>query len=666
MIGETVGQYRITSELGRGRFGITYRGEHIANKTPAVIKQLDPDLIQDELFSRRFTHETEAVVRFYHANLANILALISQTHHYFYVTEDIPGSNLAEYLVRKNKLSIIQTSEIILEICSALEYLHQRQYYHQHLHPGNIIINKDGVIKLTDYGLATLIGDTGTTKALLKPEALFSQYIAPEQKLGQPANEQTDIYPIGILLFELITGRQYESKSSLASIPAAMQKIIGKCIAENPNDRYPTVTDIAADISQLLLAGTVQKPDKSDLETIPVLAPISKKLHPAWWLIWVLGLVILIAVPLYYLSRMRGIPESSSTLSRDIPFQREHLPYSMATDTTFAIETTELIEELKKAELIKAETAFEDTQGTTYTPGNIIPLAKQTTYEAVVNIEPSNLSPKEKNVKSTPGESLNISPEDTSAMIYTIEPEPSVQVVVPAGYFTFGSNTSNINEQPQRQVFVDTFLIDVYEVTNDQYAAFIQATGHAAPSGWINKFYPMGQARYPVTGITWSDASAYATWVGCRLPTEVEWEKAARGTDGRIYPWGNQFAATYCNYSGSRLGHPVQFGTYPAGKSQYGVYDMAGNVAEWVADVYQPYAGNTTLTILNSDPNMKVVRGGAFDTNRDSLRCSARTSKNGTSGYVDVGFRTVRPLFGAPAVVYQLISPNTLKLSCIK
>ncbi|MFB3896644.1 MAG: SUMF1/EgtB/PvdO family nonheme iron enzyme [bacterium] len=663
MVGDTVGQYRITTELGRGRFGITYRGEQIVNKTPAVIKQLDPDLIQDDLFSRRFAHETETVVRFYHANLANILALIAQDRNYFYVTEDIPGSNLAEYLVRKNKLSLVQASEIILEICSALEYLHQRLYYHQHLHPGNIIINKEGTVKLTDYGLATLIGSSGTTKVFHKPAAKFSQYIAPEQKLGQPANEQTDIYPLGILFYELITGKSFESKSLLESIPASIQKIINKCIAENPNDRYPAVTDIAADISQLLLAGTTQKPDESEQETIPVLAPLSKKLHPAWWLIWMLGLVILIAIPLYYISRMRGINVSPSILSRDIPFQRDHLPYSIATDTTVTIETTELIEKPKKTKLVKEESAFELLKETPYSPEIGLPLAKGIPYATVTSIESR---PEEPNSKSAPGEALNISPEDTSAMIYTIEPEPSVQVIVPAGNFIFGSNTGNINEQPQRQVYVDSFLIDVYEVTNDQYAAFIQASGHATPSGWINKFYPMGQARYPVTGVTWSDASAYADWMGCRLPTEVEWEKAARGTDGKIYPWGNQFVATYCNYSGSKLGHPMQFGSYPAGRSPYGAYDMAGNVAEWVADVYQPYAGNTALTILNSDPNIKVIRGGAFDTNQDSVRCSARVPKNGTSAYPDVGFRTVRPLIGTPAVVYQLISPNTLKLTCIK
>jgi formylglycine-generating enzyme required for sulfatase activity len=666
MIAETVGQYRITSELGRGRFGITYRGEHIANKTSAVIKQLDPELTQDDQFHRRFTHETENVVRFYHANLANILALVSQDQNYYYITEDISGSNLAEYLTRKNKLSLVQTAEILLAVCAALEYLHQRQYYHQHLHLGNIIINKEGTVKLTDFGLATLIGSSGTTKALHKPDARYSQYIAPEQRLGQPANEHSDIYPLGVLLYELITGEQFESRSSLGTIPVAVQKIIAKCTAENPVERYPAVTDIAADISQFLLIETTRAAAGTELAALSVLTPVSKKINPVWWLIWSLALVIIIALPLYYLIHIRGLIESPSSSSRGVPFQRQHLPYSTTTETAVAIETSAQKEELNKTELIKEETMFEAVKEIQPTPEIILPLTKETSYEAVTSVQSGRLTGVGTNTTAPPGESLNISPEDTSPMTYTIQPEPSVQVVVPAGNFIFGSNTGNINEFPQRQVFVDTFLIDAYEVSNDQYAAFIQATGHPTPSGWKDRFYPLGQAKFPVTGITWSDASAYAAWLGCRLPTEVEWEKAARGTDGKTYPWGNQFIAAACNFSGSKLGRPAQIGTYIGGRSPYGVYEMAGNIAEWVADVYQPYAGNTALPILNSDPNLKVIRGGAFDTDQDSLRCSARVPKNGTTGYADVGFRTVRPLLGTPAVAYRTTTPILLKLSCIK
>jgi formylglycine-generating enzyme required for sulfatase activity len=664
MIAETVGQYRITSELGRGRFGITYRGEHIANKSSAVIKQLDPELTQDDQFHRRFAYETENIVRFYHAHLANILALISRNQDYYYITEDIPGSNLTEYLNRKEKLSAVQTSEIILEVCSALEYLHQRQYYHQHLHPGNIIIDKTGNVKLTDFALAALIGDIGVAKALHKPGVRYSQYIAPEQKLGKPADELTDIYPIGVLLYELISGEQYEPRKPVAAIPAAMQKIIAKCTTEDPAERYSAVTDIAADISQFLLTGTARAAVDPELAAISLLAPMTKRIHPVWWLIWAVGLAILIALPLYYLLRLRGFGESTSTLFRGVPFQRQNLPYSAAPETTVGIETTELNVKPKKTSLIKEETMFEEAKETPLTPEIIIPLTKGTTYEAVTSAQSGGLTGVGTNTAASPGESLNISSEETSPMTETIQPEPSVQVVVPAGNFIFGSNTGNVNEIPQRQVFVDTFLIDAYEVNNDQYAAFIQATGYPAPSGWTNRFYPLGQAKYPVTNVTWADASSYAAWVGCRLPTEVEWEKAARGTDGRIYPWGNQLIAA--NYCGPKIGHTSPVGSFPAGRSPYGAYDMAGNVMEWVADVYQPYAGNTAMPFLNSDPNLKVVRGGAFDTFSDAVRCSARSPMNGTRVQTDMGFRTVRSLLGTPAVAYHPTIPILLKLSCTK
>lgn len=665
MIGETIGQYRILSELGRGRFGITYRGEHIANKSSAVIKQLYPELTQDDQFQRRFAHETENIVRFYHANLANVLTLISQNQIYFYITEDISGSNLTEYLNRKEKLTPIQTAEIILEVCSALEYLHKRQYYHQHLHPGNIIINKEGKVKLTDFGLAALMGNIGVAKALHAPQASYRQYIAPEQKLGRPANETTDIYPLGVLLFELISGEQYEPRKSLSAIPVGLQKIIAKCTAEDPTERYVSVTDIAADISQFLITGTARTAIPSETAAASVLTPIRRVIHPAWWFVWSVGLAILIALPLYYLLRIRGITESPSAFSRGTPFQRQNLPYSSSTETTVTIETTQQQVEPKKAELVKEETMFEEAKNIQTNPEIILPLTSGTTYTAVTGLQPIR-SFAEGTTAVQSGESLNISPEETSPMTYTIEPEPSVQVVVPASNFIFGSNTANVNEFPQRQVFVDTFLIDVYEVSNDQYAAFIQATGYPAPSGWTNRFYPLGQANFPVTGVTWADASSYAAWVGCRLPTEVEWEKAARGTDGRIYPWGNLFIAADCNFSGSNIGHTTLPGTYISGRSPYGVSDMAGNVAEWTADVYQLYAGNTTAMIFKVDPNLRVIRGGAFDSSKDSLRCSARDSKNSTIGYVDIGFRTVRSLFGTPVVAKKPSPEILLKLSCIK
>jgi len=143
------------------------------------------------------------------------------------------------------------------------------------------------------------------------------------------------------------------------------------------------------------------------------------------------------------------------------------------------------------------------------------------------------------------------------------------------------------NEMPRQTVHVDSFLIDRYPVTNAEYKEFMDATAHKAPTHWVNGTYPEGQNDYPVGGMGWPDADAYAQWVGKRLPTAEEWEKAARGTDGRIYPWGNEWRDDACWTDDpscpQALTRTTPVGAFPAGASPYGVLDMCGNVDEWTS-----------------------------------------------------------------------------------
>ena len=151
-------------------------------------------------------------------------------------------------------------------------------------------------------------------------------------------------------------------------------------------------------------------------------------------------------------------------------------------------------------------------------------------------------------------------------------------VFVPTGEFLFG---------PDREKAVTgAFYIDRYPVTNAEYKKFVEATGHEHPAHWRRGTWPEGKANHPVVQITWESAYAYVQWAGKRLPTELEWEKAARGTDGRVWPWGNVFDPRKCNTS-SEGTTPV--GLYsPGGDSPYGLWDMAGNVWEWIGGKPSP------------------------------------------------------------------------------
>lgn len=272
------------------------------------------------------------------------------------------------------------------------------------------------------------------------------------------------------------------------------------------------------------------------------------------------------------------------------------------------------------------------------------------------------------------------------------EPAGIELCLVPAGEFIMGISEEEAHSlvrefggipefyadaSPQRAVTLPAYYIGRYTVTNAQYARFVQAGGRAAPfveAAWARPYNwdsqrrtpPPGKEDYPVTLISWEDAAAYCTWAGLRLPTEAEWEKAARGTDGRLYPWGNTWDASRCNCVERLAGQ--EFVTYadwqawwrsftkrdqeernrdtitavdaysPAGDSPYGCADMAGNVWEWCADWYKGYPG-TTCHRERFGETERVLRGGAWFSTCHPVRTSYRSGSDPVAHDDSRGFR---------------------------
>ncbi|MBD3184456.1 SUMF1/EgtB/PvdO family nonheme iron enzyme [Candidatus Poribacteria bacterium] len=204
-------------------------------------------------------------------------------------------------------------------------------------------------------------------------------------------------------------------------------------------------------------------------------------------------------------------------------------------------------------------------------------------------------------------------------------------IKIPAGPFLMGSSDEEITkvvrdlgggelgpdvgwfaaERPQHEASVEEFYIDKYEVTNEKYKAFVEAVGKPTPRDWEGGTYPEGKGDHPVVYVSWEDANEYCHWVGKRLPTETEWEKAARGTDARIWPWGNTFDITKCNVESWEGSGSTPVGSYPDGVSPYGVYDMAGNVWEWTDSWYDAYPGSDHTT-TEFGKKVRVLRGGSW------------------------------------------------------
>ena len=223
-------------------------------------------------------------------------------------------------------------------------------------------------------------------------------------------------------------------------------------------------------------------------------------------------------------------------------------------------------------------------------------------------------------------------PKSPIRLEYRSESNVATMSYIPPGEFIMGHDDGSANASPAQRVFLDGYFIDTYEVTNAQYQMFNPA----------HEFAP-GLEDYPVVNVTWDEADAYAKWIGKRLPTEAEWEKAARGADGKIFPWGNEFDPSRCNTQESGEHHLTPVNRYPTGLSSFGVCDMVGNVLEWTADRYKPYAWSSHQS-PDYDEEFIVLRGGSWIHPESQSTCFTRLYAPAENRSNFIGFRCVKEL----------------------
>jgi formylglycine-generating enzyme required for sulfatase activity len=234
-------------------------------------------------------------------------------------------------------------------------------------------------------------------------------------------------------------------------------------------------------------------------------------------------------------------------------------------------------------------------------------------------------------------------------------------IQIPAGEFMMGFKGS-YDTQPERRVHLPAFSIDKYEVTNKRYKRFIDATAYKVPWSqdpaaapyiwdWQKRIYPDSKGDDPVVLVSWEDARAFCTWAGRSLPTEAQWEKAARGTNGNAYPWGANWTDGKANTSESGVRQTAPFGAFKEDVSPYGVHDMGGNVSEWVQDWFAPYPGNPIISYEEKE-KYRILRGGSWDYFHSIATGHHRQYATPQSQMTAIGFRCVKAMDdggGAPS-----------------
>ena len=254
--------------------------------------------------------------------------------------------------------------------------------------------------------------------------------------------------------------------------------------------------------------------------------------------------------------------------------------------------------------------------------------------------------------------------KDALELVKTSPVDGKEMVLIPAGEFIMGTNKTDpdntqqkigtvkplyLDQHPERKVTLDAYYIDRYEVTNAEYKRFLEDTKFPElPTHWVDGMYPEGKGDHPVINVIWQEALAYALWANKRLPTEAQWEKAARGTNGLPYPWGDEYVKGKANVGIEGAKATVPVGSHPEDVSPYKVFDMEGNVMEWTLDWYQAYPGNAYQD-ARFGKKLKVLRGNAFQKSGHYFLDAYRYTFNRTEAPADeyfenVGFRCVFPV----------------------
>ena len=562
------GKYILGMVLGRGGFGITYLAYDLNLNQKIAIKEYFPstlvsrhqqyvvpnlqsDVVNFKKGVESFFMEAQTLAKFQNLpNIAKVLSFFEENNTAYIVMEYVEGIPLSDYLIRAGgKISPEMAIDMLLPVFDALEELHNAGTLHRDLAPDNIYINTLLQPKILDFGTAKNITDQSvrSTSAVIKPG------YAPVEQYSKSGNQGpwTDIYALGAILYKLIsgitpvgapdrmTGSDLPSLTDLGcNIDPALDDTIMKAMELYGEDRWQSISEFK---NALLNPQEIRKSNRN------------------WVVIIVVGtliaILLCIGIAVYFMNNVFR----STNLSDILP---------TAPDTATPTMTNTPVDPLVQTALFNINLELTSTAEFLLTP--------------TITPTPTN----------TPTPTPTLAPGDRRVRANDEMP----YLYVPGGTFLKGIYASeNVN--------VKSFWIDEHEVTREQYKRCMDAGKCENPIGASSDefYWDENHLNYAADRVSWDQAYTYCTWAGGIMPDDDQWEKAARGTDGRRFPWGDEYDTKLLN-SKENGSNNLTVGRFPEGASPYGALDMAGNVMEWTSN----------QTKLDNNRNCRSIRGGSY------------------------------------------------------
>lgn len=676
-----IGRYQIEKELARGGAGIVYLARDPRMNRLVAVKILRQHVIEEPSVLDRFHREKNTIASLEHPAIVPVYDFGEIDDNLYLVMRYMPGKSLADRL-QNETLSEEEIIKIVQRVGSALEEVHTHGIVHRDLKPGNILFDGQGRAYLTDFGIAKLVDETMTATGMVLGTP---SYMSPEQVEGtEEVDYRSDIYALGIILFEMLTGQRPfrgdtpikqaaarilepppDIKAFNTAIDPRWDHIIQRAMKKEKTERYQSVDELLQDVNQIAI-------NKNITPVAPLPGPKTTSKSPQvksnrlkWAGIAVGGLLLLLLAGFIWRNKQppldpeptqmpiaEAVPEIPTTPT-DIaaPSPTMRIP---ATPTNLPLPSTN---SLATTEELLTSTPSPPASNTALPESAPSPTALLTTPTAVAKTEPP------------------------LPIIITREKDRASMIQIPVTTFLMGAADTDedalLHERPSHEVTLDTFYIDQYEVTVAQYASFLNENGgyayrdksgnvvgncaawtclatknevfrsHLTKNVNTDEFVAEpGFEKYPVNSVSWFGAEEYCRWAGVRLPTEAEWELADRGTNGRLFPWGNDLPDNGRAVFDSTFNDLQPVDALPDGASPYGVFGLAGNVWEWVKDeysdtYYQESPVNNPVNTSDIRVNPKVLRGGGYDSPATELRTTNRSFNDPTKflAIPVVGFR---------------------------